>query len=128
MKNIFNGELARGKYFLILIFQVALGLGVAIAGAELDLQNKTSALQSISLTIILWMLIFFTMGITLLRRASDIHSKKNPVVVNIIIAAAIAISLKMVAAFSPKYFLVVMIIVGFIPKIKKNNEPVVQSE
>ena len=85
-------------------------------------------LESISVGVLGWMFIFFTMTITMLRRAADIHSKANPVVVNIIIALSVAISIKMVAAFKPQYFLVLMIVVGLIPKRKKINEPAAQVE
>ncbi len=131
MKELFNGEISRVRYFVYLAIQGLLGGIAVIAISELELGRHIELGGGQFIGVAAFMGLFFTMAITMLRRAAHISSKKNSAVQNILTSAAIAMSLKMVAAFKPWHFFILLAIVGFIPKRNiddRDNDKIVEKE
>lgn len=119
MTAIFTKPIQRKRYFAYLALCILGIIGISFIVAELGFQTSSGVVSTLMVQKLSWMPFLFAIAILMIRRRVDILSKESSLVENLIVALLIAGIFTFLPVAKPKYLIILTIIVGFIPKIKK---------
>ncbi len=124
MAAIFTKPINRKRYFVYLILCILGIVGISFVVAELGFQTSSGLVSTLTMQKLSWMPFLFAMVVLMIRRRVDILSKESSLIENLVIALLMTGIFTFLPAARPKYLVILTLIVGLIPKLKKKEEAV----